>query len=85
MSLLTAHNHRTTKSAHQIRIAAGLVSLPIALLAAAAYGPIALQAIGSGLGLALTLAAIVGVIVTAVFLAIRDRGAEQDHDVYDVR
>ena len=45
MSFLTAHSPRVTKSAHTGRTAAGLVVLPVALLAAAAYGSLALQAI----------------------------------------
>ena len=50
MSFLTAQHPRITKSAHTTRTAAGLTVLPVALLAAAAYGPIALHAIAHVLG-----------------------------------
>ena len=54
MYLITDHSPRITQSTHTTRTAVGLTVLPVALLAAAAYGPIALQAIASALRIALS-------------------------------
>ena len=102
MSLITAHSPRITKSAHTARTAAGLILLPVALLAAAAYGSVALHTVANAVRVAFkavgfggsqlsdapidgAFAAILGIVVTAIALAVHDRSREQDRDVFDVR
>lgn len=98
MSLLTARNTQVTKSAHTTSIAAGLLALPIALVLAAAYGPAVVHylanvfvrvATGSSkitdLPVDAAFAAIIGVIVLAIGLAVHERRQAEDKEIYDVR
>ncbi|MGN6162449.1 MAG: hypothetical protein ACTHOG_12210, partial [Marmoricola sp.] len=98
----TARTTPITKSAHTTSIAAGLLALPVALLAAAAYGPAVVHGVFhalrtvflqvctgsskiSSLPLDAAFAAIVGVIVLAIGMAVRERRAEEDKEVFDIR
>jgi hypothetical protein len=98
MSLLTARTTPVTKSAHTTTIAAGLLALPIALLLAAAYGPAVVHflanvflRVGSGsskisnLPVDAAFAAIIGVIVVAIGLAVHEHRGDADKEVFDVR
>lgn len=98
MSLLTARNTPITKSAHTVSIAAGLFVLPIALVLAAAYGASVVHflatvfvRIGRGsskisdLPVDAAFAAIIGVIVVTVIIAIHEYRADEDKEIYDVR
>ena len=98
MSLLTARNTQITKSAHTTSIAAGLLALPIALVLAAAYGPSVVHFVAnvfvrvgtgsskiSNLPVDAAFAAIIGVIVLAIGLAVHEYRADEDKEIYDVR
>ena len=98
MSLLTARNTSTTESAHTTSIAVRLLALPLALLAAAAYGPTVANFVGhvfvqvgrggskiSNLPLDAAFAAIIGVTVVAISLAVHEQRKDEDRDVFDVR
>ncbi|MGN6724197.1 MAG: hypothetical protein ACTHJM_16435 [Marmoricola sp.] len=98
MSLLTARNTQITKSAHTTSIAVGLLALPIVAVLAAAYGPAAVHflasvfvRVGSGsskisdLSVDTAFAAIIGVIVVAIGLAVHEHRQDEDKEIYDVR
>lgn len=98
MSLLTARNTQITKSAHTTSIAAGLLALPVALVLAAAYGPAVIQFLGnvfvhvgtgsskiSDLSVDAAFAAIIGVIVVTIALAVHEHRNDEDKEIFDVR
>lgn len=98
MSLPITRTTRVTKTAHAASLAAGLVAATVVLALAVTYGPAVVHLfhrvfvqVGTGgskisnLGIDAVFATVIGVIVLAIGLAVRERRADEDKEIFDVR